>query len=116
MRNQKKSQALAKNLKIRNGILTVYLKRKLFPIDKETFELISSIEKERPFELREEEMDEIVSRYSPRDKKYTARGLRKAMIRFLKDASLFELDFEKLDIEKLRHFMEDFNPFTPVHG
>jgi hypothetical protein len=55
-------------------------------------------------------MDEIVSRYSPRDRKYTAKSLRKAMVKFLRDASFFDIEFEELDIEKLRDFMEDFNP------
>ncbi|MEM4702450.1 MAG: hypothetical protein QXK77_03350 [Archaeoglobaceae archaeon] len=102
-----------KDFKSKKGIFMVYLsggKSRVSPVDEETFRMIEAIDKEKPFELEERDMDKIISKYSPKDRKYTARSLRKAMIRFLKDASLFDLEFEKLSLEKLRDFMEDFNP------
>ncbi|MFN3384190.1 MAG: hypothetical protein ACK401_04780 [Archaeoglobaceae archaeon] len=80
------------------------------PIDEETFKLVNSLEKERPFELEESKMDEIVAKYSPSDKKYTAKKLRKAMMNYLQDASFFECEIEKLGLKELLNFMLDFNP------
>lgn len=100
-----------KDFRFKKGLVTVCFKRnRVSPIDGETFRLIDSLKGEKPFDLKEAEMDEIVSRYSPRDRKYTAKSLRKAMVKFLRDASFFDIEFEELDIEKLRDFMEDFNP------
>ncbi|MCS7130163.1 MAG: hypothetical protein NZ872_01950 [Archaeoglobaceae archaeon] len=85
-------------------------KKRISPLDKETHELINSVEGEKPFQLSEQEIDEIVSKYSPRDKKYNAKSLRNAMFLFLKDSSLFEVKLEELSQEELLDFMLDFNP------
>lgn len=86
-------------------------KRRVSPIDEQTFKLVSEIEGDKPFSLlKEKDLDEIVSKYSPRDKKYDAKSLRRAMITFLKDSSLFEIDFENLSSKELEDFMSDFNP------
>ncbi|MCS7143930.1 MAG: hypothetical protein NZ879_02790 [Archaeoglobaceae archaeon] len=85
-------------------------KKRSSPLDEETFNLINAIEGEKPFKLNEKSIDEIISRYSPKDKKYTAKSLRKAMITFLKDSALFEVDLENLSSEELENFMIDFNP------
>lgn len=101
------------SLKLKGDIFSVQLsgvRKRISPIDEKTYKIIMAMEKERPFELREEEIDSIVAKYSPKDKKYTAKSLRNAMITFLKDASLFELEFEKLSQKELYDFMLDFNP------
>jgi hypothetical protein len=85
-------------------------KRRVSPLDEETFRIISAIQEEKPFKLSEREIDEIVSRYSPKDKKYMAKSLRKAMITFLNDSALFEVRVESLKSKELEDFMNDFNP------
>lgn len=100
-----------KDLKVSKGSFTVhFIHGRFSPIDEETFRIVKSLEKEKPFELKEKEMDEIVAKYSPKDRKYTTRSLRKAMVNYLKDASFFEVDIEKLRLEELLNFMLDFNP------
>ncbi|MDW7990192.1 MAG: hypothetical protein RMH75_05975 [Archaeoglobaceae archaeon] len=102
-----------KNFKIKDGVFIVRFsgfKSRISPIDQETFRIVESLKRDRPFEIEEKEMDEIVSRYSPKDRRYTAKSLKKAMVNFLKDASLFNLDFERLSLKELCDFMEDFNP------
>lgn len=100
-----------KDLKVSKGSFVVqFVHGRLSPIDEETFRIVKSLEKERPFELKESEMDEIVSKYSPKDRKYTTRGLRKAMINYLTDASFFGIEVERLKPEELLNFMLDFNP------
>ncbi|MEM2176768.1 MAG: hypothetical protein QXN34_05505 [Archaeoglobaceae archaeon] len=101
------------NLKFKDEVFSVQLsgvRKRISPIDEKTYHIIMRMEKERPFELNEEEIDSIVAKYSPKDKKYTAKSLRSAMITFLKDASLFDLEFEKLSQKELFDFMLDFNP------
>ena len=85
-------------------------KRRVSPLDEETFRIISAIQEEKPFKLSEKDIDEIVSKYSPKDKKYTAKSLRKAMITFLNDSALFEFRVESLKSKELEDFMNDFNP------
>lgn len=99
-----------RDLRVSKGTFTVRFHGRSSPIDEETFRLVKSFEKERPFELEESEMDEIVARYSPRDRKYTTKGLRKAMMNYLRDASFFEIEVEKLESKELLDFMLDFNP------
>lgn len=85
-------------------------KRRYSPLDEQTFNLINSLECEKPFKLDEKDIDEIVSKYSPKDRKYNAKSLRKAMITFLKDSALFDVDLESLSSKELEDFMQDFNP------
>lgn len=100
-----------RDLRIQKGVFVVHFIHSRFsPIDEETFRLVKSLEKEKPFELKEEEMNEIVAKYSPKDRKYTTKSLRNAMMNYLKDASFFELKFEKLKPKELLDFMLDFNP------
>lgn len=101
------------DLKKKGKTCTVQLlgeKRRVSPLDEHTFNLINAIEGEKPFKLKEKDIDEIVSRYSPKDRKYTAKSLRKAMITFLKDSALFEVSLESLSSKELEDFMIDFNP------
>jgi hypothetical protein len=102
-----------KDLKRKGEAYSIQLfgeKRRISPLDEQTFNLINSIEGEKPFNLKEGEIDEIVSRYSPKDRKYTAKSLRKAMIAFLNDSSLFGIQIESLSSKELEDFMNDFNP------
>ncbi len=85
-------------------------RRRISPLDEQTFHLINSMEEEKPFNLKEKDIDEIVSKYSPKDRKYTAKSLRKAMITFLNDSSLFGIQVETLSSKELEDFMNDFNP------
>ncbi|MEM0022529.1 MAG: hypothetical protein QXK44_03120, partial [Archaeoglobaceae archaeon] len=48
-----------KDLRINKGVFTVRFQSRFSPIDEDTFRLVKSLEKERPFELKESEMDEI---------------------------------------------------------
>ncbi len=85
-------------------------KSRVSPVDAKTYDLVTSLG-DRPFDMREEEIDEIVRKYSPADRKYDAKKLRNAVRSLLKDASLFEIDFERMrDVEELYAFMLDFNP------
>jgi|Deesub1362A_J573_1020465.scaffolds.fasta_scaffold00301_36 hypothetical protein len=86
-------------------------KTRFAPLDKRTREIILSLN-DRPFNMSKEEIDRIVGLYSPKDRKYNSEKLRKAVITFLRDASLFDLDLEdvKGDIVKLHAYMLDFNP------
>lgn len=102
-----------KDLKKRGEFCSVHLlgdRRRFSPLDKETFQLIHEMKDDKPFNLKENEIDQIVSKYSPRDRKYDAKSLRKAMIVFLKDSALFEVKLEELSQEELFDFMFDFNP------
>ena len=86
-------------------------KSRISPVDEKTYNLIMSLEDNKPFEYSRDEINSIVSKYSPTDRKYCANNLRSAMLRFLRDASLFEVDIEDLqDYETLYAFMMDFNP------
>ncbi|MEM0329967.1 MAG: hypothetical protein QXW84_01165, partial [Archaeoglobaceae archaeon] len=85
-------------------------RKRISPLDEQTFNLINSIEGDKPFRLTENQIDEIVAKYSPKDRKYNAKSLRKAMITFLKDSALFDVDIEDLNLKELEDFMIDFNP------
>lgn len=80
------------------------------PVDKKTYQIVSSLG-DKPFDMKMEEIDETVRRYSPSDNIYDAKKLRNAVVTLLKDSSLFEIDFEALkELEDLYMFMLDFNP------
>ncbi len=85
-------------------------KSRISPVDERTYELVMSLNEVRPFNFTKDEIDEIVAKYSPKDRKYTAEKLRNAVIKLLRDASLFEIDFERLSIEDMYAYMLDFNP------
>lgn len=85
-------------------------RKRISPLDEQTFNLINAIADEKPFRLTETQIDEIVARYSPKDRKYNAKSLRKAMITFLKDSALFDVNIEDLNLKELEDFMIDFNP------
>ncbi len=80
------------------------------PVDEKTYELVMGFDSGRPFEMEKEKIDEIVARYSPADRRYDAEKLRKAVMKLLKDASLFEVEVERLDVEEMYAYMLDFNP------
>ncbi len=83
-------------------------KTRISPVDNKTYEIAIKL---NDFNFTENEIDSIIGKYSPKDKRYDAEKLRKAVIKILKDASLFEIDFEEIrDIETLYMYMIDFNP------
>ncbi|MET1125192.1 MAG: hypothetical protein ABWW66_08085 [Archaeoglobaceae archaeon] len=85
-------------------------KRRVSVVDAKTFEIFQQLP-EKPFEIDVSEVDEIVAKYSPEDRKYDAEKLRKAVEMLLRDASFFEIDIEELkNPEDLYAFMLDFNP------
>jgi len=82
---------------------------RISPVDRKTFEIIQSMPS-RPFNYSEKEMDAIVAKYSPPDRKYDCRRLRSAVESILNDSSFFgELETFK-GIEERYAFMLDFNP------
>lgn len=88
---------------------TVKFRNRLSPVDKKTFEIVQTLP-ERPFDMEPKKINEIISKYSPPDRKYDAKKLKKALETILKDAALYSLDFEELSIEEKFLFMLDFNP------
>ncbi len=83
---------------------------RVVPIDDRTGKLLLSLPDE-PFKMSDDEIDEIIGMYSPEDRKYDLKKLKKAVISFLKDASLGLTEFESLrDATSIRNFMIDFNP------
>lgn len=85
-------------------------RKRISPLDEQTFNLINAIQGDRPFQLTENQIDEIVAKYSPKDRRYNAKSLRRAMIIFLKDSALFDVNIEDLNLKELEDFMIDFNP------
>ncbi|MCS7121986.1 MAG: hypothetical protein NZ895_05245 [Archaeoglobaceae archaeon] len=88
---------------------TVKFKNRLSPVDKKTFEIVQKLP-DKPFEMDPRDVNEIVSKYSPPDRKYDAKKLKKAVETILRDAALYDVNFEKLSIEEKFEFMLDFNP------
>ncbi|RLI76865.1 hypothetical protein DRP04_12200 [Archaeoglobales archaeon] len=99
-----------KNFEFHTIKLSSPSRTRISPIDQKTYEILMSLNTSKPFQLSEEKIDEIVSKYSPADRKYNVKSLRKAMIRLLQDATLFEVEFEKLSLEEMYAYMLDFNP------
>ncbi len=83
--------------------------RRVSPVDERTYNLVTSFPTV-PFKLSKKEMDEVVSRYSPPDRVYNCKKLRKAVETFLRDAAFsVEIDSIKTPEEKYAYMM-DFNP------
>lgn len=100
-----------------NEFYTVRLKggkTRIMPVDTKTYEIILDIckdkrNKEKIFNYTIEEMDEIISKNSPPDKKYDVERLRNGVSEILKDCMFFEdIDFE--DLYKTIDFLQDFHP------
>lgn len=80
---------------------------RISPVDRRTFEIIQTMPSQ-PFKMSEEEMNEVVGRYSPPRKKYNCKKLREAVKSILSDSDLFGI---KLRSDEERYaFMLDFNP------
>jgi len=87
--------------------LTENGKSRIVPVDKKTFEIIQSLP-QKPFSMSEEEMDEVVGKYSPPGKKYDCKKLREAAKLIIEDSDFFGLS--KQSVEEEYAFMMDFNP------
>ncbi len=93
-----------KVIKLRSG-----RKSRLSPLDDKTYNILTTLDDE-PFKT-EKDIDSIVKKYSPKDRKYDAEKLRKAVIDLLNDATLFEVKYNDLkNVEELYAYMLDFNP------
>lgn len=108
-----------------NGKYTVKLtnagKSRIAYIDSKTHATLVSICKnkrgrERVFPFSREEMDSIISMYSPPDRSYCVNSLRRAVIEILQDCSFFGENFVSMILEgrtgrKVCDFLDDFHPF-----
>ncbi len=83
--------------------------RRISPVDEKTYNLMLSLPA-TPFELSRDEMDAVVSKYSPPDRSYNCEKLRKAVETFLKDAA-FSIEIGSIkSLEEKYAYMLDFNP------
>lgn len=96
-------------------------KSRISPVDENTYKVLSNITKEmskkdKVFSFTEEELDEIVNKYSPIRTKYHVEKLRKAVIEILNDCMLFGGKDYVDDLIKgknsqgLIDFLYDFHP------
>ncbi len=94
---------------------------RISPVDEKTYTVLDKVtkkmsKKEEVFTYTEEEMDEIVNKYSPPKTKYHAEKLRKAVIEILNDCMLFGDKNYVDDLIKgknsqgLIDFLYDFHP------
>lgn len=81
---------------------------RISPVDRKTYEIVQLLPS-KPFNMSEREMDEIVGKYSPPDKRYNCDRLREAVRVILKDSDFFGVKKLK-SIEEEYAFMMDFNP------
>jgi hypothetical protein len=91
------------------------------PIDAATYAVLMEISKnksgrQRVFSLSSEDMDEVVRKYSPANKKYDVNSLRNAVSKILRDCMFFD-DEDYVDdlirgenIQKVTDFLYDFHP------
>jgi hypothetical protein len=91
---------------------------RIFPIDKRTYDLLIKIgeksgAKDPIFKVTSDEIDEVVQKYSPPQKRLNARKLRDEVIRLVSDSLFFE-DYRTMlkqnDLKKLFNALEDSNP------
>ncbi|AEA48072.1 hypothetical protein [Archaeoglobus veneficus] len=111
----------------RNGLNYYYVKltsagkSRISPIDSRTYQVLSEISedmrgKERIFSYSKEEMDRIVEKHSPSDRKYDVEKLRNAVILILRDCMLFgdegyiENLIEGVNLDRVTDFLYDFHP------
>jgi|Deesub1362A_J573_1020465.scaffolds.fasta_scaffold00619_20 hypothetical protein len=95
-------------------------KVRIFPVDEKTYWLINKIgeeysSKDAIFNLSDSEIDEIIRKNSPPDRKYDARKLRKSITKILEDNLFYEdPSFDDFlmskDLETLHYLMMDTNP------
>lgn len=88
--------------------LTERGRSRISPVDRKTYEIVQLLPS-KPFNMSESEMDEIVGKYSPPDKRYNCKRLREAVRLILKDSDFFGAKKLK-SVEEEYAFMLDFNP------
>jgi len=87
------------------------------PIDVRTHKILTSITRgisgrEEIFRISEEELNQVVMKYSPKNKKYNAESLRRAVIMILED-NLLGKSYKSIlssNIRELYDFMSEFHP------
>jgi hypothetical protein len=96
-------------------------KTRISPLDEKTYSIVREIcknkgSKQRIFNYSRDEMDRIVEKYSPKDRKYNTRKLREAVTEILKDCMLFmDEDYVKdlregANLDRVADFLQDFHP------
>ncbi len=87
------------------------------PIDKKTYKILREIskdysKKQRIFNYSDEEIDEIIAKYSPSSKRYNIRELRRGVMKILED-NLLNLETKNIlsmNFYELFDFLSDFHP------
>ncbi len=101
--------------------LTSAGRTRIVPIDAVTYAILMDLTKskggkQRVFSFSSEDMDEIVRKYSPPNRKYDVNSLRKAVSKILRDCMFFEDEdyvddlIEGENIQKVTDFLYDFHP------
>ncbi len=99
-------------------------KSRISPVDERTYAILLEISrnkkgKERLFDYSDEEMDRIVEKHSPPDRKYNVEQLRNAVIEILKDCMLFGDESYITDLMKgvnTKRVMDFFYDFHPMYA
>lgn len=110
----------------RNGetIYTVKLtsagRSRIAPIDERTYEIVMDIcknkgSRQRVFNYTKDEIDKIVEKYSPANRKYNALKLREAVIEILRDCLFFDHDYVSdllngVNLDGVIDFLYDSHP------
>ena len=110
----------------RNGetVYTVKLtsagKSRIAPIDERTYEIVMDVCKDKGgrqkvFNYTRDEIDKIVEKYSPANRKYNALKLREAVIEILRDCLFFDHDYVSdllngVNLEGVIDFLYDSHP------
>lgn len=101
--------------------LTAGGKSRISPIDAKTYDAVMNIcrdkgGRQKVFNFSKAEMDGIIEKYSPQDRKYNVKKLREAVMEILKDNMLFEDESYIEDLlagtnfDKVVDFVYDFHP------
>ncbi|MFP3909995.1 MAG: hypothetical protein ACLFVX_09055 [Archaeoglobaceae archaeon] len=101
--------------------LTTPGKGRTIPIDEKTYTLLKDLtqkmsRKERIFSYTDEDLDEIVNKYSPRRTKYNVKKVREAVMEILNDCMLLgDKDYvdeliKGKNSSGLKDFLYDFHP------
>ena len=101
--------------------LTSAGRTRIAPIDAVTYTVLMDITRgksgrQKVFNFTPREMDEVIGKYSPPNRKYNVRSLREAVSRILRDCMFFG-DEDYVDemingenLEKVTDFLYDFHP------
>ncbi len=105
----------------KGGIFYVYLRKgrsvRKAPIDRKTYTILREISRSIPkkskiFNYTQENINEIIARYSPKGRRYSHRYLIRSVRTIISDNLLGRDidDIKSAEIEELWRFMNDFHP------